>query len=267
MSHVEDQDSLSIKPSQEDIEFRQRSAPSNRTTSTPASAPAPLEPEVKAPWLLYLGVAALVGFAGWQYWALQQAEEKLALQDQDLLMLAKSVKGLEDKLNVTDESASSSLTALQATIKTHDSEIKKLWDVSNKRNKSWIQTLQKEQKQNDTALSQLKKQSNQSKAADKKLTASIKGLDKKIEDVRESTGASDAQMLALRAEIEALQSESNKVPQSVSKRLDDIDKALSAIDATRINQAKNITDIKNELTALKQQVKPETQTGSGIIAQ
>merc|ERR1711879_1071775 len=66
------------------------------------------------------------------------------------------------QLSVTDESATVSLQALKVMLKEHDSEIRKLWAIANKRNKQNIaangKALDKQEKQltaQTTALTSL----------------------------------------------------------------------------------------------------------------
>ncbi|MDO6806614.1 hypothetical protein Q4595_29415, partial [Wenyingzhuangia sp. 1_MG-2023] len=54
-----------------------------------------------------------------------------------------NLKLLNERLSATGENASLSLDALKVLLKEHDSEIRKLWDVANKRNKGLIASNEK----------------------------------------------------------------------------------------------------------------------------
>ncbi|HCI09716.1 MAG TPA: hypothetical protein DFK55_03010, partial [Alcanivorax sp.] len=86
-------------------------------------------------------------------------------------MSSEQLENLQARLSATDESLDQSAGKLRETldnqnkaIDKNEDEIRKLWDVSNKRNKEWIQENQKtvqslrdSLKSNDSALAGLKK--------------------------------------------------------------------------------------------------------------
>ena len=51
---------------------------------------------------------------------------------------AQNIEVLNERLSVTGENANLSVDALKTIVKEHDSEIRKLWDLANKRNRADI---------------------------------------------------------------------------------------------------------------------------------
>ena len=89
-------------------------------------------------FLLLFLVAGLVAL-GWLVW--QQQQSMLQMSDQ-LTEAHEQVRNLSAQLSVTESNMTQTANSADEQIATNMSEIRKLWDVSNKRNKAWIQTNQ-----------------------------------------------------------------------------------------------------------------------------
>ena len=91
-----------------------------------------------ASFIFLLVLIVVFAIAYWQY-----AEAKNV--DKSMLDLDNRLMVLEDQLKLVDEINNDSLTGISANIQFLDKEIRKLWDLSNKRNKVNITALQKNQ--------------------------------------------------------------------------------------------------------------------------
>jgi len=89
----------------------------------------------------FIFLLALIGIFAIAYW--QYTEAKYI--DKSMLDLDNRLMVLEDQLKLVDEINNDSLTGISANIQFLDKEIRKLWDLSNKRNKVNIAALQKNQ--------------------------------------------------------------------------------------------------------------------------
>ena len=89
-------------------------------------------------FLLLFLVAGLVAL-GWLVWQQQQSMQQMSDQ---LTEAHSQVRNLSAQLSVTETNMTESATVADEQIAVNVSEIAKLWDVSNKRNKAWIQTNQ-----------------------------------------------------------------------------------------------------------------------------
>lgn len=161
-----------IKPSADDIALRQRQQQARKAAAARAPArPAAAQPST-APAKQTLAIAALClavvlgGAAGFLFMQLQQLQVSLAKAENIIRGQADNLAILNEKLSVTGENASLSLDALKVVVKEQDSEIRKLWDLSNKRNRSEIA-------KNTANISKLQ-------TAAKELQASAKELDGKL---------------------------------------------------------------------------------------
>ncbi len=146
-----------IKPSKDDIEMRQRQ---NKSRRSPAAA-GPANTTGKSAGAGLVAVAlllALLGLAaaGYLYTLVQTMQTELLAARQTLQQQSVNLQQLNERLSVTGENASLSLDALKVLLKEHDSEIRKLWDVANKRNKGMIASNEKAIANNTAVLTGLK---------------------------------------------------------------------------------------------------------------
>lgn len=199
-------------------------------------------------WLYVSGALAVVLLvvAVYLFREMQQVQAKL---DATLDQSSQQLGNLASQLSATDESLNQSSGKVRETLAFHDSEIRKLWDVSNKRNKDWIQA-------NQAAIADMKKQY----AAQAKTVAALQSeidalkkqnqqyvlqrnqmqtqLDLASESVRQAEAAVAAhkkvvdqvgQILPPLKTLAALQAKG----QGLEARLADIDAAIAAIDVYR----------------------------------
>ena len=101
----------------------------------------------------FIFLLVLIGIFALAYW--QSIEAKNI--DKSILDLDNRLMVLEDQLKLVDEINNDSLTGISANIQFLDKEIRKLWDLSNKRNKVNIAALQKNQESLMVDLSILNK--------------------------------------------------------------------------------------------------------------
>lgn len=101
-------------------------------------------------------------------WFARQLSVLQAQMDVRISESSEQLSSLSSQLSATDESVTQSWDKVSETLKLHDSEIRKLWDVSNKRNKGLID-------RNTAEVAALKKSQQE---ASKSLTALTKELEK-----------------------------------------------------------------------------------------
>ena len=89
----------------------------------------------------FIFLLVLIGIFAIAYWQYTEAKSV----DKSMLDLDNRLMVLEDQLKLVDEINNDSLTGISANIQFLDKEIRKLWDLSNKRNKVNIAALQKNQ--------------------------------------------------------------------------------------------------------------------------
>lgn len=199
------------------------------------------------PWMLASGLllVLLLVLAAFFYRQLSDVQGRL---DEALDVSSQKLGNLESQLSATDETLNQSANKVEDTLKLHDSEIRKLWGVSNDRNKQWI-------RDNQAAVATLKKQRAELTAALEKVRASVAGLETRItqqgqqkarmqtqldvlaETVHQQEGRLTAQKqlldkwAALLPDVKALAAVQARG--DLGQRLSDLESAIDAIDAHR----------------------------------
>lgn len=145
-----------MKPTEEEIAERQQqlrrqaqqrlaqAGAATRGTAAPVQppiTPAPVAAQASSNTLAIVSlVVALAGFAGagFLYTQLQTANAKLAMAQSVIEGHDSNIEILNDKLSVSGENANLSVDALKIILREQEQEIRKLWDIASKRNRSDI---------------------------------------------------------------------------------------------------------------------------------
>lgn len=113
-------------------------------------------------------------------WFVANQQQMLATEQKAREAAEARIALMEDRLRMTDETLTEAGSETKSELGRWESEIRKLWAVSNERNKGWIEGNQAALKKHDASLGNLNKSQSQ-------LTAQIQELRKAIEaqgDVR-----------------------------------------------------------------------------------
>ena len=132
---------------------------------------------------------------------------------------------IEEQINIADESNNDTVNDLSSSIQFLDKEIRKLWDLSNKRNKVNIQKLSQQTLEIEDILNNLDKSVSQNK---KSLVAIRNSLEKEIENIRSSSASNndlemiklnlnsiDTQLMLLDDSVQALNGYKNQLNQTI----------------------------------------------------
>ena len=262
----------SLRPDREDLDqFKSR----NKKTSK--SAPIKTKQHVVKPSgdksrltsLLTVALIVLSGLFAWTY----------HMQQGQLLVMQEELKGASDfigrskllmarfegELNVTGTEMEQSGSAVQSKLAFLDGEMRKLWAVSNERNKKAI-------KKNLNALSQLqqeiasakqwrKKFETLSEAARLKQSGALSGLSLQASVLQGESEKLDDRVQALSGEIVMMRNKQNeslkKIKQSdtliasLSKQLADSKKAISSINASRLQLNDRVVGMERQINKLQ----------------
>jgi len=202
----------------------------------------------------FLVLLLMIGLGGLGYFFVEQTEQFSTLQGR--------FNELEAKIVSTDESLNESGTALAVKLKDqgvtldkHWSEIKKLWGVSNDRNRKNIEAQEKTLATQSKTIKNLQG----SMSARKKEVSSLTGkLDKTSKSLDTVVNAS----LAAKLELNDLVGQSQQVTDKMSKleisldglkqnlnaRVADNEEAINAIDAYRLQVNRDIQLLKQQLS-------------------
>ena len=176
----------------------------------------------------FIYVAAFMSIlflAIWQTFESESNNTSMTLVDERLSLI-------EEQINVVDETNNDSMTDITSSIQFLDKEIRKLWDLSNKRNKVNIQNLTKQMQVVENLISDLQsnldkneKDVNQIKKNINLNLAKLNDLElteEDIESIQLSIKNVDMQLILLEDSVQALNSYKNQLNQVILEIQTDI---------------------------------------------
>jgi len=197
--------------------------------------------------VLVLGLSVSGYFLATQQQALSEAQAARAQAEARLARI-------EDQLSLTGQALSETENETQSQINFWESEIRKLWDVSNKRNREWIEA-------NQAALKSLKNSVEAQGATVKSVAAQASDLRKALEaqaqlidDVKALKTRSN-ELLALQRSLTdqliATTQTAKALEASLATRVKDNEEAITAIDGSRRDIVRRLTTLSDRLSALE----------------
>ncbi len=189
------------------------------------------KPKTGGSLLIVLVILLAVGLAGLGWFAWQQSQAQAVLQ-QRFDELAGKIESTDESLNQSGAALSVKLLDHSKQLETQWSEIKKLWGVTNDRNKKAIEALQLAIAESDKAAQKLTKNLATLADADKKLSG-------KISELGSSSLAATARIDAVAERVDQLDGAQQRLRQveerqrSLESRLKTNETAIESIDAFR----------------------------------
>lgn len=200
--------------------------------------PAPAPKGGQGPWMpLSLALLALVLVVGAYFY--REISTLQARLDNRLEESTQKLGNLESQLSATDESLSQSANTIEDRLQLHMDEIRKLWDVSNKRNKGWIEENQRDIKALESSRSKLDKTVSQ-------LDSQLTGLRQQLESAGDARGRMQTRLDLVTETVQQLEDDlgaqrkalkqlegMQKEWQAMTARMKDMEAAIDAFDAWR----------------------------------
>lgn len=188
-------------------------------------------------------VVLLVGFVLGGWFLVTQHEElrtaRVALDD-----AGRRINALEDRLRLTDESLSASEEGTNEQLTFWESEIRKLWDIGNKRNRTWIQD-------NQAALARLEKSLAAALTDLGQMKSNVSRHESAFDqqqDIADRLTAIDLQLNRLVSGNRDLVDKANSAAQiaaRLERRVSENEEAVRAIDNWRGNANSRIADLES----------------------
>ena len=206
----------------------------NRNLKIEKKSPSYLKRSNKGGLLVgFIYVAAFMSIlflAIWQTFESESNKASIALVDERLSLI-------EEQINIADEINNDSITDISSSIQFLDKEVRKLWDLSNKRNKVNIQKLTKQNSEIEDLLYRLqkdiKKSENDINQIKKSINSNLTQLNKlkltedEIKSVQFSLKNIDTQLILLEDSVQALNNYKNQLNQAILEIQTDISKIKS----------------------------------------
>ncbi|MRI33800.1 hypothetical protein EOPP23_12470 [Endozoicomonas sp. OPT23] len=231
-----------------------------KTTGTTVKRPSPQPPVNKQNkpssgggngfgWILLILVLVLAGGGVWQFKIMQQ---ELAATRAALTQTQNKLSSVTGEVTATGQTIDQSGSALRSELKVVNSEIRKLWDVSNKRNRQWILI------NKDNVVKALKQSEQADKAADKAAEQAEKAgkaagkVSSELANLKKGTREMEQLMKSISTEQLASRGEMTVTIESYNNQLETMKSLLSAQ--------------KKQLTSFEQQVKEQEQATKSVDA-
>ena len=162
-------------------------------------------------FLYVLLFMSILGLALWQNYASSSSESKIKSAEDRLAII-------EEQMNIADEINNDSLTDISSSIQFLDKEIRKLWDLSNKRNKVNISKLtdsSNDLKESIKDINQLLSEYKTSIDANTLYIAKADSLISKIENIESKLKSLETQFMILDDSVQALNNYKKQLNQSI----------------------------------------------------
>ncbi len=182
-------------------------------------------------------------------WFHRQLSGLQAVVDNRLSESTEQLGSLASQLSATDEEVTQTSDQVKQTLATHDSEIRKLWDVSNKRNREWIEKNQadiaqlgKQRAELNKALEGLRAEMAAISKQNEQLVLARNQLQTRIEVQAETVKQLDTRLAAQQKQVEAINkllpalqslARVESAGGGIGNRLTEIEAAINAFDAYR----------------------------------
>ena len=180
---------------------------------------------------IYVGAFMSILFlAIWQTFESENNKTTNTLVDERLTLI-------EEQINLADETNNDSITDISSSIQFLDKEVRKLWDLSNKRNKVNIQKLTKQNSEIEKLLLTLEKDIKKSKnninqiieTVDSNTTQldELKLTKDEIVSIQLNLNNANTQLILLEDSVQALNNYKNQINQAILEIQTDISKIKS----------------------------------------
>ena len=200
-------------------------------------------------FMVALLIAGLV-IAGW---FIANQQQQLAAEQRKQADAEQRLEALENRLRATDESMVMEGQDTKQAIGLWESEIRKLWAVSNERNKKWI-------KDNQTAVANISKTINGIESTSRNLRAAVDRHESAFDQQQaliDQLASLELQMQQLVRGQRDLVDKVNVASQGVATlranlvdKVDDNSEAIAAIDAYRVAVNSRLADMERRLNTL-----------------
>ena len=183
-------------------------------------------------FLYVLLFMSILGLALWQNYTSSSSESKIKSAEDRLAII-------EEQMNIADEINNDSLTDISSSIQFLDKEIRKLWDLSNKRNKVNISKLtdsNNDLKESIKDINQLLLDYKKNIESNTRFISEVEPTIVKLEDVERKLKLLETQLMIIDDSVQALNNYKKQLNQSILEIQTEI---------SILNQENEVIDILN----------------------
>ena len=182
-------------------------------------------------FLYVLLFMSILGLGIWQSFESSYTETKIKTNEDRLAII-------EEQMNIADEVNNDSLTDISSSIQFLDKEVRKLWDLSNKRNKVNISKLLASTAEIEASITKINESLDVYKISLSSNTKKIQDLELSlddIEDMRLTLKTIETQLILVDDSVQALNNYKKQLNQSILE----IQTELSALQQTKVEEFLN----------------------------
>ena len=201
---------------------------------------------------------ALAGFVA-AAWFIMHQQQQLDATEQALASAGQRLHLLEERLRMTDAAMTESGEDTSEQLTLWESEIRKLWDVSNKRNRGWIEGNRKTISEHTSSISSAQSALTSLKSAVSRHEAALGRQD----EVLERLASIDGQVRQLVRQQQDLADKVNSARQvaaslkaTLEPKVKDHDEALQANDQHRSQLNRRLRELSDRIAGLERQLAP-----------
>ena len=162
-------------------------------------------------FLYVLLFMSILGLGIWQSFESSYTEAKIRTNEDRLAII-------EEQMNIADEVNNDSLTDISSSIQFLDKEVRKLWDLSNKRNKVNISKLLASTAEIEASITKINESLNVYKIDLSSNTKKIKELELSVDDIEDmqlTLKTIETQLILVDDSVQALNSYKKQLNQSI----------------------------------------------------
>lgn len=207
-------------------------------------------------------------------------EERFELADNRIVSLEQAMMETDESVVMNETAINAQFRAIKAETDLHMSEIRKLWDVSNKRNRGWIE-------ENQESIGQLQANHQATDERISSVSASLDSQRQQLESLNSSLSSAQEslqqQLAAVRQSLEEFNNQSSGMdPAAIEERLisltmaqenlmldmgdisttqlilrdtlSDINESIESIDASRLDTNRRMVALSDRLQSLEERV-------------
>ena len=203
------------------------------------NAPSYLEKSSKGGLLIgfiyVIAFMSILFLAIWQTFESENNKSSMKLVDERLLLI-------EEQINIVDETNNDSMTDITSSIQFLDKEIRKLWDLSNKRNKIDIQKLTEQTNEIEALLLNIR---NDIEANQKNLLSTQDSVSKNMEKI-DDLGLSSEDLISLKLSLN-----------NIDTQLILLDDSVQALNNYRNQLNQVILEIQTQISSVQNSLKDD----------
>ena len=202
-------------------------------------------------------LALMIGGFGIGGWFVFNQQQELLASERERAETEERVQHLEARLRATDETMSEAGEDTNEQLTFWETEIRKVWDVANKRNKKWIQD-------NQAAITRHQSSLNSVEASLADLRSAVSRNDAKLQqqgeiverlaDVQEQVRTLVRQHRDLVDAVNTSRQVVATLKASLEPRIEKLEEAISAIDGSRQTTGAQWSRLRARLDALERQL-------------